>query len=134
MKRIYLAGPISGDTLTFLENVRRGLKASVELIKMGHAVFSPFLDYQFNLVAGDGRSLTLDEYQANSMAWLEVADAVYVLPGWQFSRGTKLEIDRALELNIPVLFYNPDAGTIKPLVHIGVHIGRTNEPGRRACQ
>lgn len=104
MKRVYLAGPISGDTLTFLANVRRGIKASVRLAKQGFAVFSPFLDFQFNLTADDGCELTKEEYQAHSMAWLEVADELRVLPGWEKSGGTQREIARARELGIPVVY------------------------------
>lgn len=104
MKRVYVAGPISGDTMTFLANVRRGIKASVKLIKQGYSVFSPFLDFQFNLCAGAGEELTKEEYQAHSMAWLEVADEIHVLKGWERSAGTIAEIKRAEELGIPVIF------------------------------
>lgn len=38
------------------------------------------------------------------MDWLEVSDAVYVCNYREDSKGTKAEIDRALELGIPVFF------------------------------
>ena len=103
-KCVYLAGPISGNTLETLANIRRGLKATCKAIKAGYAVFCPHLDYSLNLVADDGDVLTVEEYQANSMAILEKMDEVWVLRDWEGSRGTKAEIARAQELGIPVRF------------------------------
>ncbi len=104
MKRVYIAGPISGGTLETLANIRRGLKAACRAIKLGHAVFSPHLDFQLNLVAEPGDVLSVAEYQDNSMAWLEVSNEVWVLPGYENSNGTKREIARAHELKIPVKY------------------------------
>jgi hypothetical protein len=36
------------------------------------------------------------------MAWLDVSDAVLLLDGWERSKGTLVEIDRAKELDIPI--------------------------------
>lgn len=102
MKKVYVAGPITGSTLQFLENIRHGIKVSVRLIKEGNAVFSPFIDFQFNLTGDE--PLTEKEYKGMSMAWLEVSDMVYVLKGWENSSGTKAEIMRAHELGIEVRY------------------------------
>ena len=104
MRRIYIAGPISGGTLETLANIRRGLKAACKAIKAGNAVFCPHLDYSLNLVAEPGDVLTVEEYQANSMAWMELSSEVWVLKGWEDSKGTKAEIARAQELGIPVKY------------------------------
>lgn len=104
MKRVYIAGPISGGTLETLANIRRGLKAASRAIKLGHAVFSPHLDFQLNLVAEPGDVLSVAEYQDNSMAWLEVSNEVWVLPGYESSKGTEREILRARELRIPIKY------------------------------
>ena len=39
-----------------------------------------------------------------SLAWLEVSDCVLVLPGYENSKGTLAEIDRATELDIPIYY------------------------------
>ena len=39
MKRVYIAGPISGGTLETLANIRRGLKAAAKAVRHGYAVF-----------------------------------------------------------------------------------------------
>ena len=40
------------------------------------------------------------------MAWLEVSDAVVLVPGWEQSNGTKKEIEVAEKLGIPVYSYD----------------------------
>ena len=93
---------ISGSTLQFLENVKRGIKVSARLAKEGYAVFSPFIDFLFNLVGEE--PLTEKEYKDGSMAWLERSDMVYVVKGWENSKGTIAEIARAKELGIEVVY------------------------------
>lgn len=102
MKRIYVAGAISSDNIiTILDNLRRGIQASVQILKEGNAPFCPMLDFQFQLTVG---GLTIEEYYRYSMAWLEVSDVVLVLRGSEKSRGVKAEVTRAMELGIPVLW------------------------------
>jgi hypothetical protein len=109
-KRIYVAGPISpkGNTghmgIEFISNIRRGIRGSVDVIKKGYAVFCPFIDYQYLLVLEDGETFETSHFYESSMAYLEVSDAVLVLPGWENSNGTKAEIERANLLGIPVFF------------------------------
>ena len=99
MKRVYVAGPYSGDdVITILANIRRGIDLSLKIMKLGHAVYCPWLDWQFGTIT----ELTKEQYQANSMAWVEVSDAVVLAEGWEKSRGTQMEIYRAAELNIPI--------------------------------
>jgi hypothetical protein len=38
------------------------------------------------------------------MAWLEFAGFLYVLPGFETSKGTKKEIEQAEILGIPVIY------------------------------
>ena len=55
-------------------------------------------------------SITIEDYYQYSIAWLEVSDAILVVPGSEESKGTQKEIDRANELKIPVFY------TIRDLV------------------
>jgi hypothetical protein len=82
-----------------LNNIHDGIKASVEILKKGHAVFCPWLDYQFQFF---DKTLTVEDYYRYSMAWLEVSQVVLVLPNSENSKGTQAEIARAKELGIPV--------------------------------
>ena len=108
MKRIYVAGPYSANNvITILDNIRRGIRASVEVLLAGYAPFCPWLDYQFQFVLLQGETLNVSHYYEYSLAWLRVADAMLVLPGYETSKGTLAEIEEAHELGIPV-FYSLD--------------------------
>lgn len=104
--RVYIAGSYSADNcLKVLDNIRIGQRAAVELLLKGMVPFCPWLDYQFHLMLREGEALTVADYQKYSMAWLEVCDAVFVLPNSENSKGTQAEIARAKELKIPVFNY-----------------------------
>lgn len=102
--RIYIAGKYNDSNIVdCLANIRRGIEMGALLVNGGYAVFCPFLDYQFAFTS-HGSSLTKAQFQANSMAWVDVSDALLILPGWETSGGTKREIARAEELGIPVFY------------------------------
>lgn len=110
IKRVYCAGaitpyPTEHPVLGFLGNIKRGIRTSLEVLLAGYVPFSPFLDYQYWFFLRDSENITEKMIKDLSMAWLEVSDAVLVLPKYRKSGGTKAEIERAKELKIPV-FYN----------------------------
>ncbi len=104
MKKIYVAGSMSGQEIDFLRNVRKGIRASVELLLDGYAPFSPFIDFQFFLALRGKEEITVQQIKTYSLAWLEVSDAVLVLPDWEGSLGTQKEIQHAAHLGIPVFY------------------------------
>ncbi|VVB53369.1 Uncharacterised protein [uncultured archaeon] len=105
MMRVYIAGAYSADNvLGVLDNIRKGMRAGVEVLLAGHAPFVPWFDHHFVFMLQEGEKLTVPDFYAYSMAWLEVADIVLVLPGFENSKGTLAEITRAKELLIPVVY------------------------------
>jgi len=103
VKRIYVMGKMSdSNPLQFLENLRRGMRMSTECLLAGYSIFSPFIDYSLFFQLRDGESIPIDVIQGNSMAWMEVSDACLLIPGWESSKGTLKELDRAYMLGIPV--------------------------------
>ena len=105
MKRIYIAGPYSADNpVDVFNNIREGLKVSARILKEGNAPFAPWLDWQFQMFEP---SLVVEDYYRYSMAWLEASDEILVLPGWETSKGTRAELERAKELKIPIKFISP---------------------------
>jgi hypothetical protein len=107
MKRVYVAGLYSrnqdgsvANVIDVLRNMRAGQSASLEVMRMGFAVFCPWLDFQFGLLSDT--PIPKEVYQGNSMAWLEVSDAVLVISGEGIGHGVDAEIKRARELNIPI--------------------------------
>jgi hypothetical protein len=108
--RIYVAGAITPTGrhphagIEFITNIRHGIRSTVDVLQRGYAVFCPFIDYQYLLVLKDGEELTAEQFYQSSMAYLEVSDAVLVLPGWGKSKGTRAEIAKAEEYAIPVFY------------------------------
>jgi len=106
MKRIYLAGSYNaGNVVDVLDNMRRGMRMATKILLTGDCVpFVPWFDYHFQLMLREGEQLTIQNYRDYSMAWLEVSDEIWVMPGSEDSGGTQAEINRARELGIPVKF------------------------------
>jgi len=109
IKRVYVAGLYSrnadgsvADVIGVLNNIRAGQKASLEVLRNGFAVFCPWLDYQFALLDDD--PIEKEVYMQNSMAWLEVSDAVLVISGNGIGGGVDAEIEKAFDLCIPVFY------------------------------
>ena len=105
MRRIYVAGPYNADNvIDVLNNMRRGIRISVELLTQGFAPFCPWLDYNFQLQA----ELTIKQFKDFSMAWVQVSDAIFMITGWENSKGAIAEKEEAERLGIPV-FYDLDS-------------------------
>lgn len=97
--KIYLAGKYSSDNvLGVLHNIREGVKTAAKLVKDGHSVFCPFLDHQLAFY----EDLSVEDFQRNSIAFLEDCEIIYILPNSENSKGTQKEIERAKELGIPI--------------------------------
>lgn len=93
----------SSNPIKFLDNLRKGMRVSTEVLLAGFACFSPFIDYSLFFQCREGECIPIDMIQAQSMAWPEVSDACLLVPGWENSKGTAKEIERAHTLGIPVL-------------------------------
>ena len=104
MKRIYVAGPYSADNvLDVLKNIGRGEKMCAQLFNNGYAPFCPWHDKSYVTDAPEAE-FTVEQFYNYSMAWLDVSDAVLLLDGWENSKGTLAEIDRAQSLGIPIFY------------------------------
>lgn len=105
MKRVYIAGAYSADNvITVLDNMRKGIRLSTEVLLHGLSPFCPWLDYQFQFMIRENEKLTVEDYYRYSTDWLAVSDAVLVVPGWEDSVGTKNEIKFAYQIGIPIFY------------------------------
>ena len=105
MKRVYVAGAYSADNvLGVLDNMRRGMRVGTEVLLARFSPFVPWFDYHFSLMLRDGETLTVEDYYNYSLAWLEVSDAMLVLPDSGNSKGTQAEKVKAQELGIPIYY------------------------------
>ena len=105
MPRVYVAGRYSSDKiLEVFANMRKGMRKSTELLVRGYAPFCPWLDYQYSLMLQGDEQIDVEKYYHYSLAWLEVSDAMLVLPGWEGSKGVTAEIALAELCGIPVFY------------------------------
>ena len=106
--KLYVAGPISANyLLDAMEHIRHGINVARLLIMQGHEVFCPHLDFLYALQCGETGTVDEEDLKRNSMSFVtDWAEALYVLDGWENSRGTKAEIEKAKEKGLPV-FYGP---------------------------
>jgi len=114
MKRVYIAGKLNDDACGYIKNVHRMIMWAEKVRKLGYAVFVPGIDFLQGVIFGDWE---YKDYFNNSQPWLDASDAIFLVPGWETSEGTKREIERAKANGIPVYsdidMLNKDLGDLK---------------------
>lgn len=88
---VYISGAITNDP-QYKKHFR---KAENKLKHAGHKVFNPTI---IPVIFPYWHFMKID------LAALECCDAVFMLRGWQNSRGAKIELARAIELGLKVLY------------------------------
>lgn len=101
--KVYLAGPMRGYPLF---NFPAFKAAAKKLRSMGHEVFAPHerdLETGFNPAKDEAKPMA--HYMAIDLPEVCKAEAVIVLPGWEKSKGCKMELSLAFELGKDVFAY-----------------------------
>jgi len=74
-------------------------KTARRLWKEGHVVYSPHLNnIFFNSI------MSHSEWVKKGLSMLDVCDAIYFLPNWEKSKGSKIEYDYAKKKNKKIVF------------------------------
>lgn len=99
MKRVYVAGRLSDPAIDYIRNIHRMMQWADEIRKLGCSVYVPCLDLLMGIFVGH---YCYDDYFDNSQPWLDAANAVFLVPGWETSDGTNRERRRAAKQHIPI--------------------------------
>ena len=81
LKKVYISGPITG-TKDYLERFER-IETALALVHHGVEIINPA-----KVNANLPKSTTWEEYMRMSMCMLGMCDGIYMMEGWQQSRGT----------------------------------------------
>ena len=94
LKKVYISGPITG-----IKNYpERFERVENELIHQGVEVINPA-----KVNANLPESTTWEEYMRISLCMLSMCDGIYMMEGWQQSRGASLEYAYAKGMGITVV-------------------------------
>ena len=94
--RIYVAGPLNGDTCAYLANMHNMLCVSSAIRRKGHSPYIPCLDFMCGILEGH---MEYQDYLNMSQPWLKVADALFFMAP---SPGANCELATAQLQGIPI--------------------------------
>jgi hypothetical protein len=97
--KIYIAGKLNAMACEYIQNIHKMILMAEEVRLAGFAVYTPAIDFLAGVVCGKHK---YNDYFDNSQPFLECCDAVFLVPGWLKSEGTKKEIKKARKLCIPI--------------------------------
>jgi hypothetical protein len=97
-RKVYVAGPLNADACGYITHLHKMFDVALQIHRMGHAPLVPGADFLMGFFAGDFKYA---DYMESNMAWLRVADCVFVIAQ---SPGVKKEIAEAEKLGIPVYY------------------------------
>ena len=93
MIKIYISGKITGTT-DYIQRFERAEKAISNYIVINPARVNAQLP----------KETTWEEYMQMSMTMLKMCNAIYMLNGWEYSKGAILEYNYAVENNYKIIF------------------------------
>ena len=100
MTLIYIIGAYSGDVE---HNIIDAEKVSIDLIRQGHHVFTPHKNTAGYEKYEDG-IITYQTWIDMDLDILSRCDAVFVMKNSERSKGSKIEIQKAMELGLPIIY------------------------------
>lgn len=96
---VFLSGPYNGNIDTNIANAR---KIAIELWEKGYTVICPHLNsahFEKDCCAGE------EAFLGGYRDILRRCDAVVLIPSWEHSSGSRVELSEALDHGIPIYAY-----------------------------
>ena len=99
MVRVYVAGKLNDTAAAHVHHLHKMVVWAERLRKAGFATYVPCLSILQGIIFG---TWEYEDYFSCSQPWLACSQAVFLVPGWQTSKGVKREIELAEKLEIPI--------------------------------
>jgi hypothetical protein len=97
MAKIYISGKITG--LPFDEAFARFEKAEKKLQIMGYTTVNP-------MKQPHNHTKTWEAYMREDIIAMMDCDSIYMLSGWDESKGACIEFELAVKLGMKIIYYN----------------------------
>lgn len=115
-----MAGRLNANNaVDYLFNVHMMCQVAEAVRMCGFSVFVPCIDLVMGIIFGYEE---YENYFDNSQPWIDVSEAVMLVPGWRPSPGTRREIKRAAKNKIPCF-----TGMEELLAHFGIDMENKRE-------
>ena len=109
IRRVYIAGPLTphgindpNPVIDYMINARNMIRLGFHVMEAGFTPFCAALDFLYFLLLREDEVISEEVIKAISLNWLEVCDAVLLVPNWELSSGAKEEVSHASRRGIPV--------------------------------
>jgi len=113
IKRIFISGPITPrgrrddcpghPAPEYVFNIQDMVRTANWLIRYGYSPFCPGLDF-LNFFLSWPQERLIDRIERVDLDFLEVCEAILMMPGWEHSAGAKIEHARAVELGLKIFY------------------------------
>ena len=110
IERIYVAGPYQPKDCTLhnasriaQHNTDKAIEVGNKLIEQGHYVFIPHLSHYVHTHHSCKRDYGVWWYKEDLTFLSHWATAIYMLDGWETSKGSRMELERATELGLTIM-------------------------------
>lgn len=123
MKIVFLAGPYRGrgEPGEIARNIEQSARFQLALARANVVAYSPNIhDTQWEIIRKESLEAAKTLKQFTEMVLRDLATALVVMPGWETSVGTKVEIDFAKKKGIPIFYLRSenDFGGLEEWYHI----------------
>jgi len=86
-------------------NVKKAIEVFWKLVEKGHYPYLPHLTHFVHLETPEkAPPLSQDFWYKFDLEWLKCCDAIFMMPGWETSKGARLEHEAAKKLGLKIYY------------------------------